>query len=82
LREKFVPDHALAMSLIKSSSINRISLTYEQAIAYLKRKDLRIENVDKGWHLVNFENHTLGWINALSSRINNYYPKELRILKD
>ena len=82
LREKFVPDHALAMSSIKSASINRIALTYEQAIAYLKRRDLSIENVQKGWQLVTFENHTLGWINALSNRINNYYPKELRILKD
>jgi NOL1/NOP2/fmu family ribosome biogenesis protein len=23
----------------------------------------------------------LGWINALPNRINNYYPKELRILR-
>ena len=82
LREKFVPDHALAMSSIKNASINRIELTYEQAIAYLKKKDLSIGNVQKGWQLVTFENHTLGWINALSNRINNYYPKELRIQKD
>jgi len=82
LREKFVPDHALAMSLIKSNSLNSIKLTYEQAIAYLKRKDLSVDSVQKGWYLVNFENHTLGWVNALSNRINNYYPKELRILKD
>ena len=82
LREKFVPDHALAMSLIKLSSINHIELTYEQAIAYLKKKDLIIERPAKGWHLVSFKNHALGWINALSNRINNYYPKELRILKD
>jgi 16S rRNA C967 or C1407 C5-methylase (RsmB/RsmF family)/NOL1/NOP2/fmu family ribosome biogenesis protein len=82
LREKFVPDHALAMSLIKNSSISRIELAYEQAIAYLKRKDFSIEGVQKGWHLVTYENHTLGWINALSNRINNYYPKYLRILKD
>jgi 16S rRNA C967 or C1407 C5-methylase (RsmB/RsmF family)/NOL1/NOP2/fmu family ribosome biogenesis protein len=82
LREKFVPDHALAMSSIMNSSINRIELTYEEAIAYLKRKDLSFEKMQKGWQLVTFENHTLGWINALSNRINNYYPKELRILKD
>jgi len=70
------------MSLIKSNSLNGIKLTYEQAIAYLKRKDLSVDSVQKGWYLVNFENHTLGWVNALSNRINNYYPKELRILKD
>jgi NOL1/NOP2/fmu family ribosome biogenesis protein len=70
------------MSLIKSRSVNSIELTLEQAIDYLKRKDLSIETAERGWHLVTFENHTLGWINALSNRINNYYPKELRILKD
>jgi 16S rRNA C967 or C1407 C5-methylase (RsmB/RsmF family)/NOL1/NOP2/fmu family ribosome biogenesis protein len=82
LRDKFLPDHALAMSLLKSESINSIELTYEQAIAYLKRMDLRIETQSGGWQLVTFEKHPLGWINALPNRINNYYPKELRILKD
>ena len=82
LREKFVPDHALAMSLIKNVSISRIELSYEQSIAYLKRKDLNFETREKGWHLVTFENQALGWVNALSNRTNNYYPKELRILKD
>ena len=35
-----------------------------------------------GWHVVNFQNNPLGWINILENRVNNYYPKELRILKD
>jgi len=82
LRDKLIPDHALAMSLMKRESINSIELTYEQAIAYLKRMDLRIETQTTGWQLVSFEKHPLGWINALPNRINNYYPKELRILKD
>ena len=59
-----------------------IELNYEQAIGYLKRKDLQIETKDKGWQLVTYEGHSLGWINVLPNRINNYYPKELRILKD
>lgn len=82
LRDKLIPDHALALSLLKSESINSIELTYEQAIAYLKRADLRILNQTTGWQLVTFEKHPLGWINALPNRINNYYPKGLRILKD
>ena len=80
-RDKMVPDHALAMSQL----INKVEATvlnYDQAIEYLKRKDLHIEPRSKGWQLVTYEGNSLGWINALTNRINNYYPKELRILKD
>ncbi len=82
VREKLVPDHALAMSQLINESIEKKTLNYEQAIDYLKRKELNIEIVTKGWQLVNYEGHPLGWINVLPNRINNYYPKELRILKD
>ena len=82
VREKLVPDHALAMSQLINESIEKKTLNYEQAIDYLKRKELNIEIVTKGWQLVNYEGHSLGWINVLSNRINNYYPKGLRILKD
>ena len=82
VREKLVPDHALAMSPLINQSIEKTSLNYHQAIDYLKRKDLKIETPGKGWQLVNYEGNSLGWINVLPNRINNYYPKELRILKD
>lgn len=82
VREKLVPDHALAMSPLINKSIEKTALNYDQAIAYLKRKDLKIETLSKGWRLVIYEGNSLGWINVLPNRINNYYPKELRILKD
>jgi 16S rRNA C967 or C1407 C5-methylase (RsmB/RsmF family)/NOL1/NOP2/fmu family ribosome biogenesis protein len=82
MRDKLVPDHALAMSNLISSTIERVELNFEQAINYLKRKELNGVNEGKGWKLVTYKNYPLGWINVLSSRINNYYPKELRILKD
>jgi NOL1/NOP2/fmu family ribosome biogenesis protein len=82
MRDKLVPDHALAMSNMMADSINRAELDYEQAIQYLQRKDLKIETENKGWQVVTYKGHTLGWINVLPNRINNYYPKELRILKD
>jgi NOL1/NOP2/fmu family ribosome biogenesis protein len=37
--------------------------------------------MQKGCQLVQYQSHNLGWINALESRVNNYYPKEWRILK-
>lgn len=81
-RDKLVPDHALAMSPLINKSIEKTILNYEQAIDYLKRKEIKIDTRKKGWQLVNYEGNSLGWINVLPSRINNYYPKELRILKD
>ena len=82
IRDKLVPDHALAMSNNIAETIPRVELDYEQAILYLQRKDLRFEIETKGWQLVTYKQHSLGWVNVLPNRINNYYPKELRILKD
>ena len=82
IREKLVPDHALAMSRIISDKVQRVDLSYEQAIQYLKKKELSLATDKKGWALVIYQGHPLGWINILSNRINNYYPKELRILKE
>jgi len=82
IRDKLVPDHALALSGIVSNKVNKIELDFDQAILYLKRKEIKIDSEQKGWSLVTFKNHPLGWVNILPNRVNNYYPKELRILKD
>ncbi len=82
MRDKLVPDHALAMSRLVTAAIQRTELSYEQSIRYLQRKDLNTGLAGKGWQMVTYQGHPLGWINALPNRINNYYPKELRILKD
>ena len=82
MRNKMIPAHALAMSHLISDSVPRILLNLDQAIKYLQKKDFNVETNTKGWQLICFENHPLGWINILPNRVNNYYPKELRILKD
>jgi 16S rRNA C967 or C1407 C5-methylase (RsmB/RsmF family)/NOL1/NOP2/fmu family ribosome biogenesis protein len=82
MRDKLVPDHALAMSNLVINSIPRTEMEVEQAIQYLQRKDLKVETIFKGWQLATYQGHSLGWMNVLPNRINNYYPKELRILKD
>jgi NOL1/NOP2/fmu family ribosome biogenesis protein len=82
MRDKLVPDHALAMSNWVADSINRTELDHKQSIQYLQRKDMDLSPQNKGWQLVTYRGYSLGWINALPNRINNYYPKELRILKD
>ncbi|MBK8952618.1 MAG: RsmF rRNA methyltransferase first C-terminal domain-containing protein [Chitinophagaceae bacterium] len=83
VRDKLVPAHSLAMNMSNCvAGIRVIELTKEDAIKYLQRKDINPAETNKGWNLVVFQGHPLGWVNVLPNRINNYYPKELRILKD
>ena len=81
LKERLVPDHALAQSGVLAKSLPFSELTYEDAIRYLQRQELSIQPETPGWQVVRYQNHPLGWINALQNRVNNYYPKEIRILK-
>ncbi len=82
IRDKLIPDHALAMSPLIRETVPRVELDREQAIEFLQRKELKIDTPRKGWQLVEYLGHPLGWINVLANRINNYYPREMRILKD
>jgi NOL1/NOP2/fmu family ribosome biogenesis protein len=76
-----IPDHDLAMSLIASSEIPSITLKKEIALQYLRREEVKVENDLKGWVLAEFEGIRLGWMKVLANRVNNYYPREWRILK-
>lgn len=77
-----IPEHELAMSHLWEGHFIPIPLTKEQALAYLRRKDLLLPDAPKGWHLVTYEDLPLGWVKVLPNRLNNYYPAEWRILKE
>jgi len=79
--KELIPDHSLALSNLVSSKIVGISLNLADALQYLRREEVKIESSIKGWLLVEYEGARLGWIKALGNRVNNYYPKEWRILK-
>jgi 16S rRNA C967 or C1407 C5-methylase (RsmB/RsmF family)/NOL1/NOP2/fmu family ribosome biogenesis protein len=81
MKKRLVPNHALALSLIASPMLPAFDVSYEEAIRYLQRQDTGLEFPGKGWHLIRYQTHNLGWVNVLGNRTNNYYPKELRILK-
>ena len=79
---ELIPEHALATSGLQHRNLNNISLNKEQALQYLRKADVMIEDHHKkGWTLVQYRGLGLGWIKILQNRINNYYPKEWRILK-
>ena len=76
-----IPDHELALSVtVNKDMVLQTQLNHEQAIQYLRRENIDIDIAEKGWSLMTFQDHPLGWAKLLPNRINNYYPKELRIL--
>ncbi|HEX3384401.1 MAG TPA: RNA methyltransferase, partial [Mucilaginibacter sp.] len=76
-----IPDHELGLSLIiNKDAFLQTELTKEQAIQYLQRAEISgLETEAKGWSLMTYEGQILGWAKLLPNRVNNYYPKEIRI---
>lgn len=81
MKDKLVPDHALALSGLLLEDVPGTELQLDDAIRYLQRQELSFVPEQRGWQTVRYRGHALGWINALGNRLNNYYPKEWRILK-
>jgi 16S rRNA C967 or C1407 C5-methylase (RsmB/RsmF family)/NOL1/NOP2/fmu family ribosome biogenesis protein len=79
--KEFIPAHDLAMSTVIHPDVPAVGLTYEQALHYLRKEEVKTDTAQRGWSLVRYEGHNLGWVKVLPNRWNNYYPKEWRILK-
>ncbi len=77
----FLPSHDLALSNHIKPDLPAVELSYDDAITYLRCETPKIKPEHRGWCLVKYQNHNLGWIKAMEGRFNNYFPKELRILK-
>lgn len=78
-----VPGHALALSVLLSPQIPRWAVNEAQALAFLRKESLdRAAAPERqGWYLVTYDGWGLGWVKRLPNRINNYLPKESRILR-
>ena len=80
IRNELIPDHELAISSIIQTNIPAIEVDKETALNYLRRNEIKLETEIKGWALITYELLPLGWVKVLPNRVNNYYPKEWRIL--
>lgn len=80
INNSLVPNHHLALSTLMSASIPSIELTKQEAIQFLKKETIQVSTDLKGWALICYKGAALGWVKVLPNRINNYYPKEWRIL--
>ena len=81
LKNRFEPAHTLAMAL-KADQFNRIYNVRDddEANTYLKGEPLNVP-IEKGWTLVCYHNHPLGFGKSDGNMIKNHYPKGLRIRK-
>ncbi|MDI3321833.1 methyltransferase RsmF C-terminal domain-like protein [Pinibacter soli] len=79
--KELIPEHALAVSNLLSNNIPAVDITLDEALQYLRKSDLRLDAGSKGWALLQYKKRNLGWVKLLPNRLNNYYPKEWRILK-
>ncbi len=74
----FIPSYDLAMNPRSSHYSNRCSLDEKQALDYLKGQALQIRQ-EKGPVLLCYKGLPLGFGKSNGQRINNLYPKHLRI---
>lgn len=75
-----LPEHALALSQLLSDSLQVLEVNRSEALQYLRRQELDLSPPFRGWAVVSYRGFNLGWVKVLGNRINNYYPKEYRIL--
>ena len=76
-----IPHHSLAMSTaLASEAFPQAELTYEQAIAYLRKEGLLLDaDVPRGYVLLTYRQVPLGFVKNIGNRANNLYPQEWRI---
>ena len=79
IKNKVIPEHALALSLkLPPETISKIILNEAEALSYLRKNPIQAPG-GKGIHLVEYQGIGLGWANVLPNRVNNLYPAERRI---
>ena len=82
--KSLVPAHDLAVSNWVHPEVKTLPLDRAQSLQYLKcqHPDLELDTLPKGWYLAQYEGVRLGWLKVLQGRVNNYYPRNWRILKE
>lgn len=76
-----IPHQSLAMSqALRPDCFPTEELTYEQAIAYLRKEAISLsETAPRGYLLLRYQGVPLGFAKNIGNRANNLYPQEWRI---
>lgn len=78
----FVPSHALALSTAINKNLPAVSVDKDQALRFLKKENIIIEHIPESWALIKYAEQNLGWVKGIGNRINNYLPKDWRIMME
>lgn len=82
-RKGWIPEHALALSTALNREVfEEISLSHEQALDYLSGAALQLSGKHSGWCLLTYNDLPVGFAKGVGNRLNNNYPKHLRIRMD
>ena len=80
---KLLPLHQLAMSNeLHRDAFRVVELEREQALAYLHREALVLQQAPVGYLLLTYQGMPLGFVKNIGNRANNLYPAEWRIRKN
>lgn len=74
-----------SQSLLLSTAFNRDAfpcheIDYPTAIAYLRREAITLTGAPRGYVVITYNGHPLGFVKNLGNRANNLYPQEWRVL--
>lgn len=79
-KDDFLPSHELAISQkIKKDAFPSTEISYNEALAYLRRDNLNLGDLKDGWNILTFRSVNLGFVKNIGKRLNNYFPVGWRI---
>ena len=78
---EFVPHHALALTtVLRRDAFSLVEVDYAMAVAYLRGEALQLPgDFPRGFVLLTYRHHPIGFCKNLGVRANNLYPQEWRI---
>ncbi|MDD2962168.1 MAG: rRNA cytosine-C5-methyltransferase [Muribaculaceae bacterium] len=75
-----IPAQALALNIEYNRNFATVvNVDYKVAIAYLRGESITLEDTERGYYAIAYNDSILGFVKNLGNRANNLYPKEWRI---
>lgn len=74
------PSHAEALSISATTQYPHVEVSRDLALAYLHRETITLPpDTPRGFVIITYQGHPLGFVKNIGTRANNLYPKEWAI---
>lgn len=81
-KNRFEPNHSLAISLKKEECINSVDVTLEETKRFLAGESIQVASEKKGYVVLFYQGMSVGFGKLSGGIIKNHYPKGLRVILD